>query len=94
MAYLNTTPVGDRPPHKAALSSTDRLEVSTDGLVDLDFGPDEPQGPASNRVDTAPTEGLFVWSALQSERSVLQQDVIAKDRHAREPTEVPDDKRW
>ena len=88
MACLNTTPVGDGPPHEAALSSTDRLKVNTDAQL------------TSTSVQTSRRVGkqlcgyrqlkdFRVVSGLQSDGSVLQRDVIARDRHARELRETP-----
>jgi hypothetical protein len=47
--------------NKSALTSRDELKLSSDGSVDLRFGPEAPGGSEANWVDTRPSTGFFVW---------------------------------
>lgn len=49
------------PANDAALSSYDKLRVNEDGSIDVYFGPEAPDGYASNWVQTVPSKGFFVW---------------------------------
>lgn len=49
------------PANDAALSSYDELRTNEDGSVDVYFGPEAPEGYASNWVQTVPDKGFFVW---------------------------------
>ena len=52
--------------NNAALSSYDALQVNADGSVDLYFGPQAPDGKASNWIQTLPDRGWWVWFRFYS----------------------------
>ena len=65
---MKTTP---EIANKAALSSYDDLRRNEDGRVDLNFGPEAPEGMEGNWVKTIPGRSWWVWFRFYSPTEVF-----------------------
>jgi hypothetical protein len=63
---ISTRAIIQNTQKKADLSSKQKLQMNSDGSVDLYFGPKAPKGKESNWVQTKPDEAWFPYFRLYS----------------------------